>query len=174
MNECENIEPDAGGNCLATCATERQVKKLRLFRIGLETAETDWQACDMAETWFVLPQICRNTGRLAAVVQSLYDAGARKFVAENYYAFEMLRQYEGVQIGAGSFIYVMNHYATAALRDIGAAWGNAGVGKPGGKYGGDGGEGSGANGSGGVCISAVVYVGGLHPSECMQGLAAGG
>lgn len=122
VNECENIEPDAGGNCLAMCATERQVKKLRLFRIGLETAETDWQACDMAETWFVLPQICRNTGRLAAVVQSLYDAGARKFVAENYYAFEMLRQYEGVQIGAGSFIYVMNHYATAALRDIGAAW----------------------------------------------------
>lgn len=122
VNECENIEPDAGGNCLATCATERQVKKLRLFRIGLETAETDWQACDMAETWFVLPQICRNTGRLAAVVQSLYDVGARKFVAENYYAFEMLRQYEGVQIGAGSFIYVMNHYATAALRDIGAAW----------------------------------------------------
>ena len=122
VNECENIEPDAGGNCLATCATERQVKKLRLFRIGLETAETDWQACDMAETWFVLPQICRNTGRLAAVVQSLYDAGARKFVAENYYAFEMLRQYEGVQIGAGSFIYVMHHYATAALRDIGAAW----------------------------------------------------
>lgn len=122
VNECENIEPDAGGNCLATCATERQVKKLRLFRIGLETAETDWQACDMAETWFVLPQICRNTGRLAAVVQSLYDAGARKFVVENYYAFEMLRQYEGVQIGAGSFIYVMNHYATAALRDIGAAW----------------------------------------------------
>lgn len=48
--------------------------------------------------------------------------------------------------------------------------GNAGVGKPGGKYGGDGGEGSGADGSGGVCISAVVYVGGLHPSECMQGL----
>ena len=122
VNECENIEPDAGGNCLATGATERLVKKLRLFRIGLETAETDWQACDMAETWFVLPQICRNTGRLAAVVQSLYDAGARKFVAENYYAFEMLRQYEGVQIGAGSFIYVMNHYATAALRDIGAAW----------------------------------------------------
>lgn len=122
VNECENIEPDAGGNCLVTCATERLVKKLRLFRIGLETAETDWQACDMAETWFVLPQICRNTGRLAAVVQSLYDAGARKFVAENYYAFEMLRQYEGVQIGAGSFIYVMNHYATAALRDIGAAW----------------------------------------------------
>lgn len=122
VNECENIEPDAGGNCLATCATERQVKKLRLFRIGLETAETDWQACDMAETWFVLPQICRNTGRLAAVVQSLYDVGARKFVAENYYAFEMLRQYEGVQIGAGSFIYVMNHYTTAALRDIGAAW----------------------------------------------------
>lgn len=122
VNECENIDPDAGGNCLVTCATERLVKKLRLFRIGLETAETDWQACDMAETWFVLPQICRNTGRLAAVVQSLYDAGARKFVAENYYAFEMLRQYEGVQIGAGSFIYVMNHYATAALRDIGAAW----------------------------------------------------
>lgn len=122
VNECENIEFDAGGNCLAACATERQVKKLRLFRIGLETAEADWQACDMAETWFALPQICRNTGRLAAVLQRLYEAGARKFVAENYYAFEMLRPYEGVQIGAGSFIYVMNHYATAALRDIGAAW----------------------------------------------------
>lgn len=122
VNECENIEFDAGGNCLAVCATERQVKKLRLFRIGLETAEADWQACDMAETWFALPQICRNTGRLAAVLQRLYEAGARKFVAENYYAFEMLRPYEGVQIGAGSFIYVMNHYATAALRDIGAAW----------------------------------------------------
>lgn len=26
VNECENIDPDAGGNCLATCATERQVK----------------------------------------------------------------------------------------------------------------------------------------------------
>lgn len=122
VNECENIEFDVGGNCLAACATERQVKKLRLFRIGLETAEADWQACDMAETWFALPQICRNTGRLAAVLQRLYEAGARKFVAENYYAFEMLRPYEGVQIGAGSFIYVMNHYATAALRDIGAAW----------------------------------------------------
>lgn len=122
VNECENIEFDAGGNCLAACATERQVKKLRLFRIGLETAEADWQACDMAETWFALPQICRNTGRLAAVLQRLYEAGARKFVSENYYAFEMLRPYEGVQIGAGSFIYVMNHYATAALRDIGAAW----------------------------------------------------
>ena len=122
VNECENIEFDAGGNCLTACATERQVKKLRLFRIGLETAEADWQACDMAETWFALPQICRNTGRLAAVLQRLYEAGARKFVAENYYAFEMLRPYEGVQIGAGSFIYVMNHYATAALRDIGAAW----------------------------------------------------
>lgn len=122
VNESENIEFDAGGNCLTACATERQVKKLRLFRIGLETAEADWQACDMAETWFALPQICRNTGRLAAVLQRLYEAGARKFVAENYYAFEMLRPYEGVQIGAGSFIYVMNHYATAALRDIGAAW----------------------------------------------------
>lgn len=28
VNECENIEFDAGGNCLAACATERQVKKI--------------------------------------------------------------------------------------------------------------------------------------------------
>ena len=104
-------------------ATKRPPEKLHLFRLGLESKPDGWQGEDLGATWFVLPQICRNVKGLEKVVQALYEAGARRFVAENYYAFELLRKYKGIEIGAGSFIYVMNSYAAAALQKIGAAWG---------------------------------------------------
>ncbi len=72
--------------------------------------------------WFKLPQICRNMEKLAAVVRGLYERGARQFIAENYYAFELLKGYKDVRLGAGSFLYVMNSYATAALQEFGAAF----------------------------------------------------
>ncbi len=75
-----------------------------------------------ADVWFKLPQICRNMAKLAAVVRGLYERGARQFIAENYYAFELMRGYKDVRLGAGSFIYVMNSYATAALREFGAVF----------------------------------------------------
>lgn len=93
-----------------------------LFFLRTDSKMEDWATEDLEQTWFVLPQICRNTKRLADVVQLLYRSGARRFVAENYYAFELLRRYKNIHIGAGSFIYVMNHYATAVLKDIGTEW----------------------------------------------------
>lgn len=105
------------------CAkSETAPEKLRLFRLELDSRAENWQKEDMAKTWFVLPQICRNLKKLAAVVKEVYEYGARRFVAENYYAFELLRKYRDVQIGAGSFIYVMNRYAAAELKKAGAAW----------------------------------------------------
>lgn len=101
---------------------EAAPEKLRLFRLELDSRAENWQKEDMAKTWFVLPQICRNLKKLAAVVKEAYEYGARRFVAENYYAFELLRKYRDVQIGAGSFIYVMNRYAAAELKKEGAAW----------------------------------------------------
>ncbi len=103
--------------------TEKAPTELHLFRLQLESKPADWQGEDLAKTWFVLPQICRNIKGLRKVIHALYEAGIRQFVAENYYAFELLRQYKGVKIGAGSFIYVMNRYAAATLKEIGAAWG---------------------------------------------------
>ncbi len=97
-----------------------QPEELKLFYADIETKPED--VPDLSIYWIVLPQICRKMPKLAETVQRLYAAGARKFVAENYYAFKLLSCYHDVEIGAGSFLYVMNRYAVAALRNMGAAW----------------------------------------------------
>ncbi len=107
---------------ITSAAVSGAPQKISLFRIGLETTAADITNADMVQTWFVLPQICRNTKRLREVLNALHEAGATQFVAENYYAFEMLKNYQGIQIAAGSFIYVMNRYAAAVLKAIGAVW----------------------------------------------------
>lgn len=75
-----------------------------------------------AMTWFLLPLVCRQTKKLKEVVRHLYECGARHFVVDNYYGFELLKNLPDVQIAAGSFLYVMNRYAAAALKEIGVRW----------------------------------------------------
>ena len=72
--------------------------------------------------WVVLPQICRNVEVVRKLVDECYKFGARKFIVENYYGFEILKKYNDIEVGAGSFIYVMNEYATSELRDMGVKW----------------------------------------------------
>lgn len=97
--------------------------KINPFYAGLEISDEEITGVAWDKVWVVLPQICRNTARLKEVIVRLYQAGARQFVAENYYAFYLLADYKDVKCAAGSFIYVMNRYAAAALAEIGAAWG---------------------------------------------------
>ena len=63
-----------------------------------------------------------NMQRLKKIVDEVYKKGGRKFIVENYYGFELLKKYKDVEIGAGSFIYVMNEYATLQLKNMGAKW----------------------------------------------------
>ena len=77
---------------------------------------------EMAMTWFLLPLVCRQTQKLKEIVRELYENGVRRFVVDNYYGFELLKEFADVQIAAGSFLYVMNRYAAAALREIGVKW----------------------------------------------------
>lgn len=99
---------------------EKQPQALKLFYADIDTQPED--ILGIESCWVVLPQICRKMTKLAETVQRLYDAGVRKFVAENYYVFKLLQGYHDVEIGAGSFLYVMNRYAVAALRQMGAVW----------------------------------------------------
>ena len=69
-----------------------------------------------------LPQICRNIPKLRKILDTAYSLGARKFVAENYYAFEVLKNYNDIEIASGSFIYTLNRYATAQLKELGVVW----------------------------------------------------
>lgn len=95
-------------------------KALKVVDVALEMEVS--AVSEVADVWFRLPQICRNMGKLSMIVKALYEKGARKFLAENYYVFELLKPYCDVQIGAGSFLYVMNSYAAAALHEFGAAF----------------------------------------------------
>ena len=76
----------------------------------------------MSSTYFILPQICRNMAKLNKIIAELYDLGARLFVAENYYVFEIMKNYKDVKLASGSFLYVMNSYATAQLKEMGIQW----------------------------------------------------
>jgi hypothetical protein len=82
----------------------------------------DFKEKDLSKLWVVLPQICRNVDVLSKLVDKCYQLGARKFMVENYYGFEVLQKYKDVEIGVGSFIYVMNEYATLMLEEMGAKW----------------------------------------------------
>jgi len=97
-------------------------KNLNLFSLSQHTNVAELNQETINTAWFVLPQICRNTKALKLVVDELYQAGVRRFVAENYYAFEILKPYKGLKIAAGSFLYVMNSYAALTLKEIGVSW----------------------------------------------------
>lgn len=99
-----------------------KIETPHLCVLSLSSKVEDFSSDEVAHSWFVLPQICRKTSLLAEIVCNLYACGARKFVAENYYAFELLKPYKDVQIATGSFIYVMNRYAAQVLSNLGVAW----------------------------------------------------
>ena len=90
------------------------------FYISLGVKGVEFKGKDFSCMWIVLPQICRNIAKLKGVIENCYKNGARKFIVENYYGFEVLKQYSDIEIGAGSFIYVMNQYTTAQLKELGA------------------------------------------------------
>ena len=84
---------------------------------------SDFKDKDFSSLWVVLPQICRNTKLLEKLIDECYNLGARNFLVENYYGFELLKRYKDVKIGSGSFVYIMNEYATMQLKEIGVEWG---------------------------------------------------
>lgn len=94
-------------------------QNIKLHKVSFDTDASKISKGELQESWFVLPQICRNMERLKNIIKDLYAHGVRKFMAENYYAFEILKPYKDIKIGAGSFIYVMNSYATRALKEFG-------------------------------------------------------
>ena len=99
-----------------------KIETPHLCFLSLNAKSDDFTDSQIAHSWFVLPQICRKTLLMSEIVRDLYARGARRFVAENYYAFELLKPYKDVQIATGSFIYVMNRYASKILHDLGVAW----------------------------------------------------
>lgn len=96
--------------------------KINLLNLEINVKDEDFKKVDFSNTWLVLPQICRNMPKLKKVLATVYNLGARKFVAENYYAFEVLKDYADIEIATGSFIYVMNRFATAQLKEFGIKW----------------------------------------------------
>ena len=95
-------------------------QEIRIFPLDFSSSVEKWQSLrDKDERWCVLPHVCRNTEKLEQIIKQFYDAGVRKFVAENYYAFEILKKYKDIKIMSGSFIYVMNRYAAEYLRELG-------------------------------------------------------
>lgn len=98
---------------------EIHVKKIDL---SMNTDYNVNETPEKAMTWFLLPLVCRQTKKLKEIVQKLYENGVRRFVVDNYYGFELLKEFADVQIAAGSFLYVMNRYAAAALKEMGVHW----------------------------------------------------
>ena len=93
---------------------------IKIFPLNFSSLIEDWKTlADKDERWLVLPHVCRHTGKLEKVLEQFYAAGARKFAAENYYAFELLKKYKDIEIMSGSFIYVMNRFAAEYLKELG-------------------------------------------------------
>ena len=92
------------------------------YDISLDTSTEELSKLDLENTWLVLPQICRNTKQLQSIINQAYKLGARKFVAQNYYVFDILKPYNDINITAGDFIYTLNSYATTQLKEMGASF----------------------------------------------------
>ena len=97
-------------------------QEISTYRIDINSSIEELKDIDMSSTYFILPQICRNMVKLNKIIAELYDLGARLFVAENYYVFEIMRNYKDITLASGSFLYVMNSYATAQLKEMGIQW----------------------------------------------------
>ena len=99
-------------------------KELELIKLDLTSTPLAYTKETLQTAYFSLPQICRNTNKLKQIIESFYQAGARNFAVENYYGFELLKNYPDMTIGALSFIYVLNSFAAAALKEYcHASWG---------------------------------------------------
>lgn len=103
-------------------ANKKEPFKINAVNLNLNANVEVHSKEDLANLWFRLPLVCRNTKKLAEVIKTFYEKGARNFIAENYANLELLKGYKGVNIGAGSFIYVMNRYAAEVLKEIGVCW----------------------------------------------------
>ena len=95
---------------------------ISIYRVDIDTNIEDIDKTQISTTYFVLPQICRNILKLKQVVEKLYNMGARLFIAENYYVFEIMKPYKDITLASGSFLYVMNSYASAQLKEMNVAW----------------------------------------------------
>ncbi|MBE6462426.1 MAG: U32 family peptidase [Alphaproteobacteria bacterium] len=93
------------------------------YYLSIGEKVSDFKDKDFSSLWVVLPQICRNTKLLEKLIDEYYNLGARNFLVENYYGFELLKKYKDIKIGSGSFVYIMNEYATMQLKEIGVEWG---------------------------------------------------
>lgn len=102
--------------------SNKNIHKINLFSLDINVKDKDLNGIDFSSVWFVLPQICRNIPKLKNIINIAYTLGARKFVAENYYAFEVLNNYRDIEIATGGFVYVLNRFATAQLKEIGISW----------------------------------------------------
>lgn len=99
---------------------QREPQNIKIFPLNFSSSVEEWQSLtDKDERWCVLPHVCRNVKKLKPILDEFYAVGVRKFVAENYYAFELLQKYKDIEIMSGSFIYVMNRYAAEYLRELG-------------------------------------------------------
>jgi hypothetical protein len=117
INDNEFVLPEVVGG-----TKEIDIFEKDKFYLNSFGERVDFKGKDISSCWVVLPQICRNVEALKKLVAECYDNGARKFMVENYYGFEVLRKYNDIEIGVGSFIYVMNEYATLELKNMGAKW----------------------------------------------------
>ena len=97
-------------------------EEFSVYRIEINTNVENLNKEQISNTYFILPQICRNTTKLKQVIEKLYNLGARLFVAENYYAFEIMKPYKDITLASGGFLYVMNSYATAQLKEMNIKW----------------------------------------------------
>ena len=103
--------------------SEPEAARLHIIKLTLSTKPEDFAGINFTTTWFQLPQICRNTSRLKEIIAQFYQQGARCFIVDNYYGFELLKKFKDVHLGSGSFLYIMNSYAAAMLKEMGAEWG---------------------------------------------------
>ncbi len=117
IKEKEYLLPIIKGN-----GEKSEILEDEKYYLNLSDKVAEFKGKDFGGIWVVLPQICRNMQRLKKIVDEVYLLGGRRFIVENYYGFEVLKKYKDVEIGVGSFIYVMNEYATLQLKNMGAKW----------------------------------------------------
>lgn len=99
---------------------DKNRRQINVLAIDVHSLVHNFSDDEIQNGWFLLPQICRQTALLKPVLNQLYEAGARHFMIDNYYGFELLKSYPDIKIATGSFIYVMNRYAAAELKTYGA------------------------------------------------------
>lgn len=119
----KDVQPPALPHLKPFTLSEPETSHLQIIPLTLSTKPENFAEINFATAWFRLPQICRNTPRLKEIIARFYQQGARCFIVDNYYGFELLKKFKDVHLGGGSFLYIMNSYAAAMLKKMGAEWG---------------------------------------------------